>query len=274
LYSSSDRAISQTHVDGVWARGRQEITFGLAHRRGNATERIGWPGDQTITEINVAGLPTGIGLARLTRGSVTAGEAGTLGFYAGNRLTADRWSLSAGLRFDRQDSRNLPSIAAANGLLPEQVPSLEYSGGPSLTWNVLSPRVAANYRLSDRTILRASYAIFGSQLEWQSAVAAENPAQPGLPGFIEYRFADVNGNRTAQLTELLQPTGFVSNINPADPGAVFSPNQVDPELSAPTVQSIVGRCGARAASEFLGRSERRLWSRGQPALAAVHRFDE
>ena len=130
-YSRSDRAISQTHLDGVWARGRQEFTFGLAHRRGTATERVGWPGDQTITQINVAGLPTGIGLALLTRGNVSAGEAGTLGFYAGSRVNADRWSLSAGLRFDRQDSRNLPSIAAANGLLPEQVPSLEYLADPA-----------------------------------------------------------------------------------------------------------------------------------------------
>ena len=76
----------------------------------------------------------------------------------------------------------------------------------------------------------------------------------------------MNGNRTAQLTELLQPTGFVSNINPADPGAVFSPNQVDPELSAPTVQSIVSGVEHELRANFLvgvtagyGRATNRLW---------------
>ena len=262
-YLRSDRAISQTHVDGIWSRGHHEMTFGLAHRRGTATERNGWPGDQTLALVNVPGQQPGVGFARLTRASVIAGEAGTLGFYAGNTVTAGRWTLNAGLRFDRQHTRNRPSSAAANGLSPERVPSLEYSGGPRLTWNVFSPRVGATYRLTDRTIVRASYARFGSQLQWLSTVGVENPARLG---FIEYLFNDVNGDHLAQASELGPLTGTASNINANNPAALLSPNLIDPELSAPLVQSMVGGIEHELRPNFLvgvttgyGRAARHLW---------------
>ena len=35
------------------------------------------------------------------------------------------------------------------------------------------------------------------------------------------------------------PTGTVSGVNPADPSAPYSPNRVDPELTAPSVQTVM-----------------------------------
>ncbi len=58
----NERAVLQTHVDGMFSRGRQEFTFGSVYREGSALERVAWPGDQTFTFINVAGLPANSGL--------------------------------------------------------------------------------------------------------------------------------------------------------------------------------------------------------------------
>ena len=224
------------------------MTFGLVHRHSTATERFGWPGDQTVAHINVFGLPAGSGLARLTRAGVSAGEAGTLGFYAGDKFSSGRWTFNVGLRFDRQHARNRPSSTGANGLSPDRLPPLEYAGGPRLTWNVLSPRVGATYRLAERTIVRASYGRFGSQLHWASTAALENPAGISL---IEYLFNDTNGDHLAQESELVRATGFVVNVNPANPSAAFSPNQVDPGLVSPTIQSIVGGLEHELRPNFL-----------------------
>ena len=262
-YSRSERAITQSHVDGVWSRGRQDLTFGLVHRRTAATERFGWPGDQTVAHINVPGLSPGSGLARLTRAGVSAGEAGTLGLYAGDKFAVDRWTFNIGLRFDRQHARNRPSRTGANGLSPDRLPPLEYAGGSRLTWNVLSPRVGATYRLTDRTIARASYGRFGSQLHWASTTAVENPAGTS---FIEYLFDDTNGDHLAQASELVRATGFVGNVNPANPSAGFSPNRVVPGLVSPTIQSFVSGLEHELRPNFLvaisagyGRATRVLW---------------
>ena len=110
-------------------------------------------------------------------------------------LTVRDWTFNLGLRFDRQQAQNRPSRTVANGLLPERLPALEYGGGPRLTWNVWSPRIAAAYRIGDRTIARGSYAKFGSQLQWLPTVGVENPARLA---FIEYLFVDANGDHLAQ----------------------------------------------------------------------------
>src|SRR5262245_1365252 len=76
---------------------------------------------------------------------------------------------------------------------------------------------------------------FASQM-LTSIAAFDNPTQLGN---IQYRFQDVNGDRLAQIGELLGPTGTVSNVNPADPTASVSPNQVNPNLRSPATQAVV-----------------------------------
>lgn len=236
LVTRIERSVLQAHVDGTVSRGRHELTFGSVFRQGAALERSAWPGDQTLALINVPGLPANSGLARVSRGGSLAGDSGTLGFYGGDTFAAGNWTFTPGLRFDRQHARNRPSQTIANGLLPERLPSLEYPGGPTLTWNVWSPRMGATYRIGDRTIARASYARFGSQLQWLSTVGVENPARPA---FIEYLFVDANSDHLAQTSELIAPTGVVSNVDSANPAAPVSPNQFDPQLRSPSTDSLI-----------------------------------
>jgi hypothetical protein len=243
--SSSVREQQQAQLDGYWSRGAHELKFGGQYRRTESDEANRWPGDETVARVNLErqGLPPGVGLANLTRRSAVKSATDTTSLYAGDVVRSGRWTLDLGLRFDSQSARNLASSAPANGLAPDILPALEYPGGPERTWRSLSPRLAATFRAGDKTLVKASYARFPSQLG-SSAVTFENAAQAGS---IQYQFRDANGDNLAQRSELLGPTGVVSGVNPADPAAPYAPNQVDPDLRSP------------AADVFVAALERELW---------------
>jgi Carboxypeptidase regulatory-like domain/TonB dependent receptor/TonB-dependent Receptor Plug Domain len=236
-FNVSDRDQYQTQIDGNWSRGRHDITFGLHQRSTTSNENNGWPGDGTHTAVNLErqGVPTGIGFANITRQGVPASSTSTLSGYIGDVVTTSRWTFNLGVRFDRQRGRNEASGAPANGLAPTILPALEYPGDAEIGWNDFSPRLGVTYRLTDRTILRGSYARFANQLA-SSLITFDNAAGQSN---IQYFFRDANGDRLAQASELLEPTGTVMSVNPADPAAPFSPNQVDPALSAPSLQTVI-----------------------------------
>jgi hypothetical protein len=236
-FNASDRDQYQTQVDGNWSRGRHDVTFGVHQRSTTSNESNGWPGDATHTAVNLErqGVPSGIGFANITRRGVALSSTTALSGYIGDVMTTNRWTINIGVRFDRQRARNEPSSAPANGLAPSILPALEYPGGPELGWNDFSPRAGVTYRLSDKTLLRGSYARFASQLT-SSLILFDNAAGGAN---IQYFFRDANGDRLAQASELLGPTGTVINVNPADPSAPYSPNLVDPDLSAPALQTVM-----------------------------------
>jgi hypothetical protein len=237
-YSRSDRAQSQTQLDGNWMRGAHDVKFGFQHRRTASDEAGGWPGDGTHTSINAEsqGLPPGVGFANLTRPSVVSRETHAASVYGGDVLAFDRWTLDLGVRLDWQRARNRPASAPANGLAPSILPALEYQGGDALTWTDVSPRLGVTRRAGSRTLVRASYARYPSQLG-SNILTFENPGGITL---IQYEFADVNGDHVAQAAELLGPTGNVTNVNPANPAAPLSPNRVDPDIASPAPHVFAG----------------------------------
>ncbi len=247
-YSSSERPQYQTQLDGSWARGRHDLRFGFHYRQTESLEETGWPGDGTFTIVNAErlGLPPGVGFANLTRAAAVASETATTSLYLGDVMTAGRWTLDLGLRFDAQRARNVASETGGNGLAPSVLPPLEYSGGSDRTWRDLSPRVGATVRLTDRTIARASYARFSSQMGY-AVGTFDNAARAAT---IQYTFRDTNGDHLAQTSELLGPTGSVTNVNPADPAAPYSPNQVDPDISSPASQGFSGGVEREVMPEF------------------------
>jgi hypothetical protein len=237
-YSRSDRTQSQTQIDGNWLRGGHDLKFGVQYRRTSSDEVSGWPGDGTYTVINAEaqGLPPGVGFANLTRRYVVSRETRAASVYGGDVLAFDRWTLDLGMRVDWQRARNRPSSSPANGLAPSILPALEYPGSGVLAWTDLSPRLGVTVRAGDRTLARASYARYPSQLG-SNILTFENPAALSV---IQYLFADRNGDHVAQAAELLGPTGSVMNVNPANPSAPFSPNRVDPDLTSPGPLTFTG----------------------------------
>ena len=193
------------------------------------------------------GLPPGIGWAELTRPSDIQMALRTTSFYLGDTLSLGRMTLNAGARFDRQEGENRPATLSANGLAPDIVPALEFQGAdPTFTWNDVSPRVGATFRVTDRTIVKASYGRFAEQLR-SNYVAFNNPLQLAL---IEYYFQDANGDNQPQRSELLEPTGYLYGIDPDNPAAAFSPNRVDPDLKAPITHSVVAGIEHQLIGDF------------------------
>jgi hypothetical protein len=265
LYLASDRTQYQTQVDGHSVRGPHELRFGLHQRQTTSYEVNGWPGDGTFTIVNAAalGLPAGVGFANLTRASAQHSATDVWSVYAGDVVTFARWTIDAGLRFDRQRGRNRPSQSAANGLAPSVLPPLDYPGGPWRTWHDVSPRAGVSFRVDDRTLLRGSYARYATQLG-ANVVAFDNAAQMAT---IQYRFQDLDGDGIAQAAELLGPTGSVTGVDSADPAAGFSPNRVDQALTSPLSDVVVAGVEREVAPHFsiglnvgASRASDTLWS--------------
>ncbi len=261
---SSSREQQQAQLDGYWSRGAHELKFGGQYRRTESDEQSRWPGDETVTRVNLErqGLPAGVGLANLMRRSAVRSATDTTSVYAGDVFRFRHWTFDLGLRFDSQGARNLASSAPANGLAPEILPGLEYPGGPERAWRTLSPRLGVTFRAGDKSLVKASYARFPGQLG-SSVVTFENAAQAGA---IQYQFRDTNGDNLAQRSELLEPTGFVSGVNPADPAAPYAPNQVDPALRSPAAHVFVAALERELLPHFsvgmsvgYGRQSDALW---------------
>jgi hypothetical protein len=234
----TDRPQYQTNVDGNWFKGDHEVRFGFQYRHTPVSSLTRWPSNQvySVTNLEPLGIPPGIGWAEITRAGNFKLLLRTVSAYAGDVITMDRWTFNVGARFDRQEGENQASSSPANALAPSIVPGLDFAGrAPVFTWNDISPRVGATYKLGDRTIVKGSYARFAEQLR-SNYVAFDNPVQLAN---IEYYFLDANGDQIPQASELLTATGSSYGIDPDNPSAPFSPNRVDPNLKAPITHSIV-----------------------------------
>ena len=121
-------------------------------------------------------------------------------------------------------------MTAGNPAFPEIVPGIDFPGYDApFTWNNLSPRAGINVALdeSQRTIARASYSRFASQLA-STIVGYVNPSSTA--GSVTYRWADANVDHFAQADEVRplaagrQPGG---GFNPANPhgGHVGQPDR-------------------------------------------------
>jgi hypothetical protein len=235
----TDRPQYQTNVDGNWFKGAHEVRFGFQYRHTPVSSLTRWPGNQvyTVNNLEALGVPTGVGWAEITRAANYELVLRTLSFYAGDTIKTGRWTFNVGARFDRQEGENRASASPANELAPAIVPGLDFPGRPAVfTWSDISPRVGATFKVSDRTVVKASYARFAEQLR-SNYVAFDNPVQLAA---IEYYFLDANNDRLAQAAELMTATGSSYGIDPDNPSAPFSPNRVDSELKAPITHSLIG----------------------------------
>ena len=272
MITRSERAVFQTHVDGMVSRGRQEFTFGSVYREGSALERVAWPGDQTLAFINVPGQPATSGLARLTRAGAYAGESDTLGFYAGDTVSVGDWTFNLGLRFDRQQAQNRPSRSRpptdfCRSVFPRSSTAAGRASRGMYGRRGSLPPIESAIARSLEAAMRSSEASSNGCQRW----GVENPARLAI---IEYLFVDANGDHLAQVPELVAPTGFVMNVDPANPAKPVSPNQFDPELGT-AGNPFAGRWSrTRTAAELLDRRQRGIRARVQPGLAAVHRADQ
>jgi hypothetical protein len=156
-------------------------------------------------------------------------------------MSWSRTTLDVGVRYDRQGGAALPGTTAANPAFPNLLPGIVFAGYDApFRWNNVSPRAGVTYSLDEarKSLVRASYARFAGQLD-SASVGYTNPTSSA--GAAVYGWQDLNGDHLASANEVLtnQFVATANGFNRANPTAVVSANQIDPNLKAPVTQTVV-----------------------------------
>ncbi len=219
-----------------FAGAEHNLQGGWSYRRFVQYLEQQWPGDQVVGIVN----STTDSRARLYREAKGTNRTEYLNFYVSDTITRDRVTIDLGLRSDRQWGAALPSTAVANTAFPTLVPGMDFPGYRTpFTWQNLSPRAGATFKLNDLTLVRGSISRYAGRLT-PGTVGYSNPSTSN--GYADYRWVDANGDHFAQPGEVIitaQPFTFGNGFNPANPTAAVSPNKIDPNLKASQVTNVV-----------------------------------
>jgi hypothetical protein len=219
------------------AGGSHDLKYGLGFRTTDAVSGTLWPGNGVLA---IENSPTDFRATAFRQG-FGGNRATYLDFYVGDTISRNRMTIDLGVRYDRQWGKALPSDALPNKAFPTLVPGISFKGYDApFTWGNVSPRAGITYGLDDarKTILRASYSRYSGQLNTGS-VGFLNPS--ATAGSVTYRWVDRNGDHLAQSDEVLLDQVITSGggFNAANPTAVTSANQINPDLKAPMTSSLV-----------------------------------
>ncbi|MGE5413730.1 MAG: hypothetical protein ACM3NW_06110 [Syntrophomonadaceae bacterium] len=212
-----------------------ELKFSFNYRQQIADSATGWPGDQNVgSEYANSSSNT----ALISRGVRPVYKdvfwSGTLG----DTITAGNLTMQLGVRYDRQQAKNLPGQAFGNTVFPDLLPTVYYHGASNWQFDFTNwqPRVSATYALGEKktTLLRASYAQFADQLGFIGYYASGVPISNGY----YYYWNDANHDHIVQPNEILYNYGY-SFYNGIDPASLPNvPNVIQPNLKVPKTQEI------------------------------------
>ena len=241
-----------------------ELKAGFGYLKAGARSASSWPGT-----LNCAGCPSSgsffpgngqaaqviadngdcaVPCADITRPSNLSIDNFYYSAYAQDAITFDRLTINLGVRWDQQYGDNNPTIVpgnptpafAAAGIAP----GVNYPGANKpFTWNNWQPRVGINYALGDArtTVLKASYAEYAEALG-TNTTGQINPTNS--PAYLYYPWNDANHDGVVQPNEvdISNPSNPLSwrGIDPANQGALVSPNNFAPGFHAPKTMEIVG----------------------------------
>jgi Carboxypeptidase regulatory-like domain len=209
-----------------------ELKFSFNYRQQIADSATGWPGEQNLgSEYTDSPSYNSVLLARGVR-PVYKNQfwSGTLG----DTLTMGNLTVQLGVRYDRQQAKNLPGTAFGNVLFPDLLPTIQYHGADDWQFDFTNwqPRVSATYALGEKktTLVRASYAQFADQLGFIGYYASGVPISNGY----YYYWDDANADHTVQANEVLFDYGVISFYNDIDPAFLPNvPNTIQQDLKVP-----------------------------------------
>jgi hypothetical protein len=202
-----------------------EFKFGFGYNRRPSDSLTRYSGN-SVFAINNGGGDT---VALVYRDRIVSTLDQTTNLYFGDTISKGALTVNAGVRWDKQSAKNLPSIVGANPDFPTLLPGVNYdgSGTPTIDWNDISPRVSATVALdaSRKSVVRASYARYAGQL-YPGDVTLASPV--GGYSYIAYQWNDANGNHLAEKNEVLTNLGplyWGSGLDIKNPGATVPPPQ-------------------------------------------------
>lgn len=231
VFEIVDRPQVVFNGDASWFRGRHELRVGASARRFTDDQTTRYAGDFLGIQLD----RTGASVAIAIRPYRQVNRAFYTSMYLGDTFTMDRLTLNASLRFDRASGSADAVTVQAHPVVPGVLPGVSAPAVKNaIVWNTPSPRGGLAYVLGAerRTVARASYAAFASQL------AAPLAGSISSAGFASAYYLAVDRNRNfniepGELGRFL----FAKNINPADPSKPV--NQIDPDYGAPRTHEVV-----------------------------------
>jgi hypothetical protein len=225
-------------ADASYFAGKQEIKFGFGYRRTPVDSLSVYPGSRVVTIWN--GYPNMLAYAYRDLPSSVVGKY--LNGYVNDTISLNRLTVQAGLRFDHETSSLNAMTAAAVPGFEAVLPALSAPAQDNVyDFNTLGPRVGVTYALdeSHKTIARASYALFASQLPAGAATFMSTIQY----SYAYYNAVDKNGDGIAEINELTtpvnKPVGTVG-FDPSNPTALTTANQVGSVSSPRTNEFMVG----------------------------------
>ncbi len=231
-------------ADANWFRGRHEIVFGGNWRHTKDDERQEFPGTGADSLHNSDFATTRGITAYLYRPFFASSVAENQSLYVGDTIHAGRLTAQLSLRYDRSTASMLESTQAAIPGFPTLLPSITAPAQDNMIdLSLFSPRVGVSYALDEagRTLARASYGIYGSQLG-SGTVQSFSAAGQAL---LIYAATDRNGNNVADADEL---------------GALLNFGGVDPDLKSPKTHELIVGLDRELAPMF-GVSASLSWRR-------------
>jgi outer membrane receptor protein involved in Fe transport len=187
-------------TDGNFFRGKHELKFGYGWRKADVDSSSIVSGKNSIITFWL-GYPD-IEADVVAWGHTTSTGSIYQNLYFGDTWSADRLTANLGIRFDRQSASVNGFTQPGNPVLPTLLPDLtSKSANDVVTWNSVAPRLGLTYALgsSRKTLARASYAMFASQM---NATTAGFMSVVGYRGVYLYNVVDTNGNKVADPAEV------------------------------------------------------------------------
>ncbi len=244
--------------DGTWFRGRHEIAFGGSWRHTKDDERQEFPGSG-VDNLHAADFATSRRIqAWLYRPFFASSVGVNQSLYFGDTIHSGRVTAQLSLRYDRSYASMLESAQAAIPGFPALLPAITAPAvDKMIDLSLFSPRAGISYALDQnaRTLLRASYGLFGSQLGTATVQAFSAASQ----AVLIYSATDRNGNNVADPGELETLLNF-GGVDPERPGAGVNFNRVSPDLKAPKTHELVAGIDRELMPQF-GVSASVTWRR-------------
>jgi Carboxypeptidase regulatory-like domain/TonB-dependent Receptor Plug Domain len=236
---TSDRPQYYAGADASYFAGKQEIKFGFSYRRTPVTSLTSYPGNQILTtqlsssqgaagyggfpflSPTINGSPCGgcNATAEVLRNAPTAALGQYSNLFVTDTISLNRLTVTAGVRYDHQTSSltsaSVPGVPGFTSILPAITVSPVSN---VFDFNAVEPRVGATFALDDsrKTVVRANYAVFASQLP----AAAATFVSPGAYSQVTYA-ANVQNSTGAALASEVNTNYVLSHngVNFSNPNA-------------------------------------------------------
>jgi hypothetical protein len=238
-----DAIIDQVRLDANYffstSSVDHQLKFGGSYRDQENHSTTIWPGGKLVWAGNLFGLDDGLAAVGFQRNRSVAIDSTYESAWLQDTITRDRWTINAGLRYDRQTLENLASSDAGNPEVPgvepgapPLIPAISFPGNDAggFEWTTVSPRVGVTYSLGKdrKSLLRATFSRYAEQLGQLPLASRVSPL-----GYSYAYFYFVDANNNLRLDDAERNSlyfGYSVGINEENPSSLASPNVNDPNL--------------------------------------------